>query len=262
MADRGLYIASESSFYRLLREVGQLQHRGRAASPATRHRPKAYIADAPNQVWSWDITYLASQLKGVFFYLYLFMDIYSRKIVGWEVYETESSEQAANVLRKTKLAESMHPSDNIVLHSDNGGPMKGATMLATMQKLGVVPSFSRPSVSNDNAFSESLFKTLKYAPAYPSKPFESVEGARQWMARFTEWYNHTHHHSGLKFVTPEQRHSGKDKAILKQRKAVYEKAKRKRPERWSGETRNWNHDAVVKLNPVDEKLEYAVKKAA
>mgnify|MGYP001823256514 CR=1 FL=1 len=262
LADRGLYIASESSFYRLLREVGQLQHRGRAACPATRSKPEPYSADGPNQVWSWDITYLASNLKGKFFYLYLFMDIYSRKIVGWEVYETESSEQAADVLRKTRLAEAMNLNDEVVLHSDNGGPMKGATMLATMQKLGVVPSFSRPSVSNDNPFSESLFKTLKYVPAYPSKPFESVEEARQWVAKFSEWYNHSHHHSGLKFVTPEQRHSGEDKAILKQREAVYEEAKRQHPERWSGETRNWNHDAVVRLNPLKEKLEYEAKKAA
>lgn len=190
------------------------------------------------------------------------MDIYSRKIVGWEVCENESSEQAADILRKTKLAEAMASSDEVVLHSDNGGPMKGATMLATMQKPGVVPSFSRPGVSNDNPFSESLFKTLKYVPAYPTKPFESVDDARQWVAKFTEWYNHTHHHSGLKFVTPEQRHNGEDKAILKKRKAVYEEAKRKHPERWSGETRNWDHDAVVKLNPVNDKLEYAVKKAA
>lgn len=135
-------------------------------------------------------------------------------------------------------------------------------MLETLQKLGIVPSFSRPSVSNDNPSSESLFKTLKYVPAYPPKPFESVEEARQWVAEFTEWYNYSHQHSGLKYLTPEQRHSGEDKAILEQRKAVYEEAKRQHPERWYGETRNWNHDAMVKLNPVNEKLESAVKKAA
>ena len=188
LADSGVYMASESSFYRILRAAELLHHRGRSASPATTKRPEAYVADGANQVWSWDITYLVSNLKGVFFYLYLFMDIYSRKIVGWEVYENESSEQAAEVLRITRLAEALPFNHELVLHSDNGSPMKGATMLATMQTLGVVPSFSRPSVSNDNPYSESLFKTLKYTPAYPSKPFESVDDARQWIMDFVTWY--------------------------------------------------------------------------
>ena len=203
-------------------------------------------------MWTWDITYLASNLKGVFFYLYLFMDIYSRKIVGWEVYENESSEQAADVLRKTRLAEALSLNHELVLHSDNGSPMKGATMLATMQQLGVVPSFSRPSVSNDNPYSVSLFKTLKYTPAYPSKPFESVDEARQWTMNFVAWYNRSHRHSGLKYVTPEQRHNGEDVAILEKRKHVYEEAKLQHPERWSGEIRNWEHESAVRLNPVNE----------
>lgn len=168
LADKAIYLASESSFYRILRDAGQSHHRGRAASPATIKKPAAYIADGPNQLWSWDITYLASTLKGVFFYLYRFMDIYSRKIVGWEVYENESSEQAADVLRKTRLTEALPAKHKVVLHSDNGSPMKGATM----QKLGVVPSFSRPSVSNDNPYSEALFKTLKYTPAFHQNPLK------------------------------------------------------------------------------------------
>lgn len=262
LADRGRYLASESSFYRILRDADQLQHRGRANVP-NRARPEAYSADGPNQVWSWDITYLASNIKGVFFYLYLFMDIYSRKIVGWEVYENESSEQAADVLRKTRLSEALFTQQEVVLHSDNGSPMKGATMLATMQKLGIVPSFSRPSVSNDNPYSESLFKTLKYSPSYPAKPFESVEQARRWVATFVQWYNHEHRHSGIKYVTPAQRHQGIDWAILEQRKQVYEKAKKQKPERWSGATRNWEHEALVKLNPVNEPLrDTGIKQAA
>lgn len=252
LADRGLYLASESSFYRILRDANQLHHRGRAA-PANKAKPDSYTADGPNQVWSWDITYLARNVKGGFFYLYLFMDIYSRKIVGWEVYENESSEQAADILRKTRLAEAISSHQEVVLHSDNGSPMKGATMLATMQKLGVVPSFSRPSVSNDNPYSESLFKTLKYTPSYPSKPFESLEEARHWVATFVQWYNHSHRHSGIKYVTPVQRHQGEDIAILIQRKRVYEEAKNQHPERWSGETRNWDHESQVRLNPVNER---------
>lgn len=262
LADKAIYLASESSFYRILGDAGQLHHRGRTARPTTTKKPAAYIADGPNQVWSWDITYLASTLKGVFFYLYLFMDIYSRKIVGWEVYENESSEQAADVLRKTRLTEVLPIHQEVVLHSDNGSPMKGATMLATMQKLGVVPSFSRPSVSNDNPYSEALFKTLKYTPAYPSKPFKGLDEARQWVLRFVDWYNNCHRHSGIKYVTPAQRHNGGDVTILEQRKRLYEDAKKKHPERWSGKTRNWLHEPIVRLNPGNEQPETTMQKVA
>ncbi len=178
LADRGKYIASESSFYRILRDAGQLEHRGRTATPDKIKKPVPYVATGANQIWSWDITYLATTITGQFFYLYLFMDIFSRKIVGWEVHEKESSELAARILRKAKLAEEVTGQQKLVVHSDNGSPMKGATMLATMQRIGVVPSFSRPSVSNDNPFSESLFKTLKYVPIYPKKPFDTVDDAR------------------------------------------------------------------------------------
>ena len=202
LADRGCFLASESSFYRILRQADQLHHGGRSAKPTAKERPEPYVAKGPNQVWSWDITYLASCIRGQFYYLYLFMDIYSRKIVGWEVCANESAEQAAEVLRKARFAETSPLNYELVLHSDNGSPMKGATMLATMQKMGVVPSFSRPSVSNDNPFLEALFKTLKYVPAYPAQPFESIDAARRWIATFCAWYNHSHRHSGLKFVTP------------------------------------------------------------
>lgn len=258
LADQNIYIASESTFYRVLREENLLHHRGRRQA-SCQAKPDSHIATAPNQVWSWDITYLASSIKGAFYYLYLHMDIYSRKIVGWEIYETESAEQAAEVLRKAKIAEAIGSGQRLVLHSDNGSPMKGATMLATMQKLGVVPSFSRPSVSNDNAYSESLFKTLKYVPSYPTKPFEDIHEARRWVADFVQWYNHEHQHSGLKYVTPAQRHDGKDIKILVQRKSLYEAAKKANPQRWSGNIRNWDHESVVNLNPTRESVE---KKAA
>ncbi len=263
LADRGVFLASESSFYRILRQTGQLHHRGRSAKPMIRQRPWSYLADGPNQVWSWDITYLASSIRGQFYYLYLFMDIYSRKIVGWEVYANESAEQAAEVLRKARFAETLLQNYELVLHSDNGSPMKGATMLATMQKMGVVPSFSRPSVSNDNPFSEALFKTLKYVSSYPAQPFENIDAARRWIATFCTWYNHSHRHSGLKFVTPVQRHDGEDKAILEQRKGVYEEARKLHPERWASRTRNWDHVAAVELNPGNEHtVNIGMKKAA
>jgi len=247
LADRGLYLASESTFYRVLREAGQLARRGKAKPPA-RQRPTPLQASAPNQLWSWDITYLATTIKGVFFYLYLILDVYSRKIVGWEVFETESAEQAAQVFRKAHLREGIG-AQSLTLHSDNGSPMKGATMLSTLQRLGVMPSFSRPSVSDDNPFSEALFKTLKYHPGFPDKPFDSLQEAREWMAGFQGWYNEVHRHSALKFVTPAQRHGGHDRAILQQRHALYQATKASRPERWSGPSRNWEPETVVYLNP-------------
>jgi putative transposase len=247
LADRGVYIASESSFYRVLRQAHQLTHRGKARAP-THQRPLPLQATAPNQVWSWDITYLATRVRGVFFYLYLIMDVYSRKIVGWEVFDTEPAEHAAVVFHKAHLREGL-ARESLVLHSDNGSPMKGATMLATLQRLGVLPSFSRPSVSNDNPYSESLFKTLKYHPGFPEKPFESLDDSRQWVAGFQHWYDDIHRHSALKFVTPGERHRQEDIAILQRRKQLYEAAKAQRPERWSGPSRNWEPETIVYLNP-------------
>jgi putative transposase len=263
LAERGQYLASESSFYRILREAKQLQHR-QASRAAACHKPKALKATAPNQLYSWDITYLPTSVKGVFFYLYLFMDVYSRKIVGWQVYERESSDWAAEIIRDIVQREGI-PRQQVTLHSDNGGPMKGATMLATLQTLGILPSFSRPAVSDDNPYSEALFKTLKYRPNYPARPFAELTQARRWVASFVDWYNLEHRHSGIQFVTPEQRHSGQDRTILKQRQAVYEAAKKQRPERWRGNIRNWDPVRVVYLNPDKEDKNLgrqAMKKAA
>lgn len=126
--------------------------------------------------------------------------------------------------------------------------MKAATMLATLKRLGVMPSFSRPNVSVDNAFSEALFKTLKYRPWYPNRPFESVSAASSWVENFVKWYNTEHLHSGINFVTPEDRHQGRDTLILEKRKAVYEQARNQNPKRWSAETKNWEVVEVVALN--------------
>lgn len=251
LADKGKYIASESSFYRTLRAVDQVNRRGRAEMPKSRQKPKGYNATGPNQIWSWDITYLASTLRGVFYYLYLVEDVFSRKIVGWEIHESESAEHASLLIRKACLEENIHQ-EGLVLHSDNGSPMKGATMLATLQKLGVVPSFSRPSVSDDNPFSESLFRTLKYTPAYPNQPFKDLSAAREWVHSFTQWYNSKHRHSAIRYVTPNQRHSGKEHAILAHRKSVYNAAKQRNPARWSGRIRNWDRIEEVWLNPPKE----------
>ena len=247
LAESGVYIASEASFYRILREQRLLSHRS-SARPARYSRPTEHVATGPNQVWSWDITYLRSPVKGQFYYLYLVVDVFSRMIVGWAVHEEESSDLAGALITEACLREGVDP-EELILHSDNGGPMKGATMLATLQWLGIVPSFSRPKVSDDNPYSEALFRTLKYRPEYPSVPFESLESARNWVGEFVRWYNHEHRHSGIKFVTPVSRHCGEEQAILLRRKEAYEEARKKNPNRWSGGIRNWDRIAEVRLNP-------------
>ena len=251
LADSGQYLASESTFYKVLREKGQLSHRHKS-KPSTGGKPRGLCATAPNRVYSWDITYLPTCVGGMFFYLYMVMDIYSRKIVGWQVHKRESSELAADLMTDICLREGVERGE-VTLHSDNGGAMKGATLLVTLQKLGVVRSASRPGVSSDNAYSESLFRTLKYVPYYPQRPFEDIVEARRWVEGFVGWYNEAHLHSGIKFVTPSQRHEGLDKEILSRRDEVYKEAKRKNPIRWSRQTRNWSQVKEVWLNPDQRK---------
>jgi transposase InsO family protein len=247
LADQGRYVASESTFYRVLREEGQINHR-QSSRPASTQKPREHVAAGPCEVWSWDITYLKSSIRGVFYYLYLFVDVWSRKIVSAHVFETESNEHAAHLFARTCNDFVIDPS-GLVLHSDNGGPMKGSTMLATLQRLGVVPSFSRPRVSDDNPFSEALFRTLKYRPDYPSRPFASLSEAQAWVDDFVQWYNTDHLHSAIRFVTPDDRHFGREVQILEHRKEVYEKARFQNPKRWSRKTRNWNPVEQVVLNP-------------
>ena len=259
LADRGEYLASESTVYRILKDEKQQHHRGRAKKPSTR-AVTSHCATEPNRLWAWDITWLPTSVRGLYFYWYMVLDVYSRKVVAHEVHSAESAEMASLLMRKASLAEGL-AGRKVVLHSDNGSAMKGATMLATLEKLGIMPSFSRPRVSNDNAFAESLFRTCKYRPNYPSKPFGSIDEARQWTLSFVQWYNHQHKHSGLKFVTPAQRHDGRDALILSHRKDLYEAAKQRHPERWTGATRDWELSKEVWLNP-ERKLPEELRKAA
>ena len=246
LADQGHYLGSEASFYRILREE-KLQNHREPSRPGVHARPTAKVATGPNQVWSWDITYLPSPVRGLFFYLYLVMDVWSRKIVGWEIHPVEDMELSSAMIRRLCKENGIFP-DQLKLHADNGGPMKGATMLATLQKLGVAASFSRPRVSDDNPYSESLFRTLKYRPEYPRRPFESIEAAIAWVFGFVRWYNEEHLHSEISFVTPNDRHAGRDIAILEARHEVYKQAQKKNPNRWSGKTRNWTAPEEVVLN--------------
>jgi putative transposase len=259
LADKGRYIASESSFYKILKERKMLKHRGKS-KPANSYRPAPLVAHGPNEIWSWDITYLKTIVRGQFYYVYLMMDIWSRRIVGFDVQEEESMEHSSQLMDKLCRNEGINK-DQLVLHSDNGGPMKGATMLATLERLGVAASFSRPRVSNDNPYSESLFKTLKYCPKYPNR-FESTIEAKRWMILFVDWYNN-HPHSGIKFVTPNERHQGLDSEILLKRKDVYEKSKSEKPERWSNRpTRNWTREEEVYLNHLQKERDVDINIAS
>ena len=248
LADKGLYLASESTMYRLRRRFGlgcsiRSMPRTHVTRASTVHR-----ASGPNQVWSWDITYLPTTIRGRFLYLYLIMDVWSRRVVGWDVFEREDSDHAAELFQRICSETAIDPA-GLVLHSDNGKPMRGSTMLATLQWLGVVPSFSRPHVSNDNPYSEALFRTLKHGAAYPKLPFADSAVARRWVERFVAWYNTEHRHSGIRYVTPDERHSGREATILAQRHALYTSARRANPERWSRSTRNWSPVGQVILNP-------------
>ncbi len=248
LLDLGQYIASESTFYRVMREHNQLKHRGKVTA-SKRKKPMSLQATGANEIYSWDITYLQSLIKGQYYYLYMVMDIYSRKIVGWQVHDCESSAYAADLITDIAYRENIDK-NQLVIHSDNGSPMKGATLRAKLIDLEIAPSYSRPRVSNDNPYSESLFKTVKYHCTFPENPFTTLNEARHWVEKFVHWYNDEHKHSSIKFVTPNQRHNGLDKAILDNRKKVIEKAKMNHPERWNGrKTRNLTPITVVYLNP-------------
>jgi putative transposase len=248
LADDGRYLASESTIYRLRRRVGLSARRAPVLRTDVTRATTVHRAVRSNQVWSWDITYLPTVIGGQFLHLYLVMDVWSRRIVGWEVHDDESAERAATLIQRICAESGVDPT-GLVLHSDNGKPMRGKTMIATLHWLGIVPSFSRPHVCNDNPYSEALFRTLKHAPAYPRLPFASPDAARQWVTRFVRWYNTEHRHSAIRYVTPDQRHAGADVAILARRRVLYEHARRRTPERWSGEIRNWAPVATVVLNP-------------
>jgi putative transposase len=196
------------------------------------------------------LTFLPAQVQGRWFYLYLILDLFSRKVVGFEVHETDSADHAAHLARRTALAEGAHAmSAKPVLHGDNGATLKATTVLAMLAWLGIQPSYSRPRVSDDNPFVEALFRTAKYHPAFPPKGFANLDAARQWAAGFVHWYNHEHHHSGIRYVTPAERHAGRDRERLDHRHALYQQARERNPRRWSGQTRNWTPIAAVTLNP-------------
>ena len=250
LADEGIYLASESTFSRVLKAHRQTTHRGRSKAPKAIRPATTHIATEPRQVWCWDMTYLPAQVMGRWFHLYLILDLYSRKIVGGEVHDSDHADPAAHLVRRTALAEGIAAmATKPVLHGDNGSTLKATTVLAMLNWLGVKPSYSRPRVSDDNAYAESLFRTAKYRPEFPTKGFADLDQARDWAANFGHWYNFDHRHSGIRYVSPAQRHAGDDHAILAARHALYINARELNPARWSGNTRNWAPIGPVTLNP-------------
>lgn len=251
LAENGDYIASERTFYRILKDFNLLHHRGNNKPKSKTGKPAELKATGPDQVWCWDITYLRTHIYGLYYYCYMIKDIWTKDIVGWEIHETEDVEIASELFRKLK---DKHKLRGIKLHSDNGNPMKGATMIMTLYSLGVIPSYSRPRVSNDNPYIESLFKTLKYTAGYPGK-FEDIFHARQWMADFVNWYNTEHRHSAIGFVTPAERRNGDYKEIISKRNKTMEQARMLHPERWGKKIRIWNSTEEIFLNPSSETKE-------
>lgn len=266
LADKGIYLASESTFYRVLKANNQAARRGKARAPAPRKAPKRHTASAPNQIWVWDITWLPSEVAGIFYKLYMVMDLYSRFIVTAEVWEEENAENSITVVQRAALSQGIAIGTNKnapILHGDNGSPIKAATVQARLISLGITPSYSRPRVSNDNPHAESAFRTLKYHPSIPSA-FTSLDQAREWTLQFVRWFNHEHLHSSLRFVTPASKHQGHDTQILQARSSLYQNARRNNPDRWIQNTpRNWTPVSSTSLHPPNAKdIERTLKKSA
>lgn len=248
LLDEGEYIASTSSYYRVLRSRDLLHHRKKGRSSKKRNPPPELIATGPDQVYSWDITWLKTDVNGIFLFAYMIIDIWSRKVVGWEIHDRESEGISSDMFRRLKSKLDLK---GVRLHSDNGNPMRGSTMIQTLYNLGVLPSFSRPRVSNDNPFSESFFKTVKYTAGFP-KTFNDITFSRSWMANFVNWYNTEHKHSGIGYITPDQRHSGLGKEIMTKRNMTISEAYATNPERWSSKPAMWDNAETVYLNPSAE----------
>jgi len=204
------------------------------------------VADQANQVFSWDITWLRTDVRGRFLYAYVIIDVYSRKIVGWSVERDESPELAKKLFQRVIRDRKVAPK---FVHADNGGPMKGITLVAFLVSLQIKLSYPRPRVSDANPFSEAFFKTLKYHVSYP-KVFTSIEFARHWFANFVSYYNHQHLHSEIGYVTPRQKHTSADLEIFRARQETLDEVARQNPLRFSRGPRRVLPDRTVYLNRV------------
>jgi putative transposase len=230
LLDEERYLCSVSTMYRILTEHAEVRERRNQLRHPAYQKPEL-LATGPNQVWSWDITKLRGPSKGVYYYLYVMIDIYSRYVVGWLIAEVESAELAEQLIAETCAKQGV-PRAQLTLHADNGSPMIAKPVAILLADLGVAKSHSRPHVSNDNPYSEAQFKTLKYRPDYPDR-FGSIADARQWGRRFFAWYNDQHHHSGLALLTPAVVHTGEAETVRQNRQAVLRQAYQTHPERFT-----------------------------
>ena len=248
LAEEGVYVGSESTIYRIMRQEGLLNHRGRSRPPREPREPPVLEATGIHQVLAWDITLVPGPVKGQFYYLYMVMDVWSRRILGVEVHERECAELVRDFFKRICRDEGINRKSGSILHSDNGAAMRSYTLAAKLKELGIGMSFSRPRVSNDNAYAESLFRTLKYHHSYPLRRFRNLLSVRAWADGFVDLYNTEHRHSGIKYVTPNQRHYGEADAICSIRQETYEQARQQHPGRWSRPPRDWRQPQIVQLN--------------
>jgi len=248
LAEDGIYVGSESTIYRIMREEGLLTHRLRSRPARAPRATPVLEATGIHQVLAWDITLLPGPSKGQFFYLYMVIDVWSRRILGVEVHDRECGELASTFFDRVCRDEGISGRSATVLHSDNGAPMRSFTLAAKLAELGVASSFSRPRVSNDNAYAESWFRTMKYHQSYPLRRFRDLSAVRAWVDAFVDWYNTEHRHSGIQYVTPDQRHFGQADAICAKRQQTYEQARQQHPQRWSRTTRDWSQPQIVAIN--------------
>ena len=225
----GLYMCHWRTMYRILGQFHQVRERRDQLRHPAYHKPQL-LAQAPNQVWSWDITRLLSFSKWAYFYLYAIIDIFSRFVVGWMVADVESAEQAQHFISRTCARHAIQPGQ-LIIHADRGSPMMAKTTAQLFVDLGVAESHSRPHVSDDNPYSEAAFKTLKYAPAFPGR-FEARRPAEDWAEAFFDWYNHRHCHTSLALLTPATVHFGQSSAVLAVRQSALDVAYAQHPERF------------------------------
>lgn len=252
LMDEGYYYCSLRSFYRILKEVAETRERRNIKRHQNHEKPEL-IATAPNQVWSWDISKLKGPEKWTYYYLYVAMDIFSRKVVGWMLASAESAHLATKIFRVACRKE-MIKQNQLTVHSDRGSSMKSVKLGRLYQSLKIARSLSRPYVSNDNPFSESFFKTLKYGTKYP-KRFANIEEGLSLCRQHIDWYNYEHYHTGLALMTPDMVHTGKAKQQNEFRQTVMDQAYARHPERFvMGKPKVLLLPSAVYINPPDPKL--------
>jgi len=246
LLEEGRYLASERTIYRILKEADQLHHRSESRVRHRHSKPPERRATGSDQVYTWDITYMARTIRGFFFYAYVIKDIFDKSIVGWSIHAEESERHSRALFERVLKGRRIQLK---ALHADNGHPMKGVSLMGLLQDLNVAVSHSRPRTSNDNPYIESLFKTMKYHVTYP-RAFDTLADARQWMADFVHWYNTEHLHSSIGYVTPHQMRYGQAEAIFEQRNDAINRARELHPERWgSRPAKQWIINREVVLNP-------------